>query len=225
VYQPVVGLRDGRVLGLEALSRFPGQLDRTPDVWFAEAMSVGLGAELEAEAVRSAVRALPQLRDGAFLAVNVSPAAVLSGRVHEALARVDLRRVVLEMTEHAPVTDYDELIRALRPLKRRGARIAVDDAGAGYASFRHILHLRPEWIKIDISITRGVNTDAAHSALALALVRFAAEMGCHIIAEGVETEGELVALRSLGATAAQGYHLGRPAGLADAFSSEAKVVA
>lgn len=216
VYQPVVDLRDGRVLGVEALSRFPERFGRPPDVWFAEATSVGLGPELEALAVRSASAVLPRLRDDVFLAVNVSPEAVMSGRLDDVLADLDPTRLVLEMTEHAPVVDYDELNAVLHPLRRRGLRVAVDDAGAGYASLRHILRLEPDWIKIDGSITRGLDADPARSALAAALVDFAAGTGSGIIAEGVETEAELRALRSVGATAGQGYHLGRPADLPDA---------
>lgn len=216
VFQPVVGLDDGRLLGVEALARFPRQFDRSPDLWFGEAASIGLGIELEALAVRTATAAFGRLPDDAFLSVNVSPEAVLSGLLDEAVDEVDATRLVLEMTEHAPVPDYEALAEALRPLRERGVRIAVDDAGAGYASFRHILRLAPEWIKIDSSITRDVDTDPARWALAGALVGFADGVGAGIIAEGVETEAELRALRSLGATAGQGYHLGRPGELVGA---------
>jgi EAL domain-containing protein (putative c-di-GMP-specific phosphodiesterase class I) len=213
VYQPVVGLEDGRVIGLEALSRFPASWGGTPDVWFGEAATLGLGVELEVRAVRSATVALDRLPADRFLAVNVSPDAVLSGLVAEALADVDVARVVLEMTEHAPVADYDALDAALRPLRRQGLRVAVDDAGAGYASFRHILRLQPEWIKIDSSITSALDADPARAALAAALIGFARGTGSDVIAEGIETEEELRVLQSLGATAGQGYHLGRPAAL------------
>lgn len=225
VYQPVVGLGDGRLLGVEALSRFPRRFGRSPDAWFAEAASIGLGVELETRAVRSALAALPELPDAAFLAVNVSPDVVVSGQLDHVFADVDPTRLVLEMTEHAPVGDYEALDAALRPLRRRGMRIAVDDAGAGYASLRHILRLEPEWIKIDGSITHGLDADPARAALAAALVGFADDMGCGIIAEGVETEAELRVLQSLGTTAAQGYHLGRPAPLAGVGATAAGAAA
>jgi EAL domain-containing protein (putative c-di-GMP-specific phosphodiesterase class I) len=218
VYQPVIALDGWTVLGVEALSRFPRSNVRTPDMWFAEAASIGLGAELELRALRSALVALQRLPGDLFLSVNLSPAVVLErGRLEETFDGVDLRRVVLEMTEHAPVDDYHELGAALRPFRDRGLRIAVDDAGAGYASLRHILWLTPDWIKLDISITRDIDSDAARAALASALIGFAAKVGSSIIAEGIETDAELEALASLGATAGQGYHLGRPTTLEEAI--------
>ncbi|MBW3668045.1 MAG: EAL domain-containing protein [Actinobacteria bacterium] len=219
VFQPVIGLRDGALLGVEALSRFDVRPYRAPDVWFAEAASIGVGARLEQAAVRSAVRGLSLLPESAFLAVNVSPEAVMAGVLDDVVARVDVSRLVLEMTEHAAVADYELLEAALRPLRRRGALLAVDDAGAGYASFRHILRLRPEWIKMDASITRGIDDDPARLALADAMVGFAGRIGSSIIAEGVETPGELRVLESLGVTAAQGYHLARPGEMTDVMAS------
>lgn len=219
VFQPVVGLHDGALLGVEALSRFDLRPYRAPDAWFAEAASIGVGAQAEQAAVRCAVRGLALLPESAFLAVNVSPEAVMAGVLDDVVADVDVSRLVLEMTEHAPVADYEGLDRALRPLRRRGALVAVDDAGAGYASFRHILRLRPEWIKMDASITQGIDADPARLALADAMVGFAARIGSSIIAEGVETSGELRVLESLGVTAAQGYHLARPGEMADVVAS------
>jgi EAL domain-containing protein (putative c-di-GMP-specific phosphodiesterase class I) len=216
VFQPITSLEDGRVMGFEALSRFSAEPSRTPDVWFAEASAIGLGPELEAAAVRSAVAALPSLAGDVFLSVNVSPEVVVSGALDGVLHDVDLTRIVLEMTEHTAVRDYGRLADALRPFKDRGARVAVDDAGAGYASLRHILRLAPDWIKLDISITRGLDADPARTALARAVIDFAADTGSEVIAEGVETQGELRALQALGGTGAQGYFLGRPGDLAAA---------
>lgn len=225
VFQPIVGLSDGQVVGVEALSRFPREPTRTPDLWFAEAASIGLGVDLEIRAVYSAIDALPSLPPGTHLAVNVSPDAALSGRVSEALASVDVQRLVVEMTEHAPIADYRALNEALRPLRQRGAQLAVDDAGAGYASLRHILWLEPDWIKLDMSITRDVHADSARAALAAALIGFAAKTGSRIIAEGVETGEELTMLRELGADAAQGYYLGPPTDLARALGCMSAAVA
>jgi EAL domain-containing protein (putative c-di-GMP-specific phosphodiesterase class I) len=224
VFQPVISVADGRTIGVEALSRFVGEEARTPDVWFAEAELVGLGVELELAALRSALAVLPDLPVDAFLGVNISPGVAESRELHEALADVDVQRLVLEMTEHVPVDDYHRLAAALLPLRRRGLAIAVDDAGAGYASLRHILWLTPDWIKLDISITRNVDHDPARAALAAALIRFATEVGSKIIAEGVETKAELDALRGLGATAAQGYHLARPAARIDAIGAKSEAV-
>lgn len=210
VFQPVVDLTDGRVTGAEALARMALEPTRPPDQWFAEAARLGLGVDLELAAVRAALAGLDRLPPDATLAVNVSPATVLDPRLEVTLARVAASRVSLEVTEHARVEDYDVLARALAGLRRDGVRLAVDDAGAGFASLQHILRLRPDVIKLDISLTRDIDTDPVRRALATSLVRFATEMGATIVAEGIETATELTALRELGVPLGQGYHLQRP---------------
>lgn len=207
-FQPIVEVRSRRAVGYEALARFA---DRTPDVWFEEAEQAGLGVELDLVALRAALRRFPSIPDGVYLALNVTPATVVSGRLAPALDGVMLERVVLEITEHAAIHGYDEVAAALRPLRGAGLRLAVDDAGAGYASFRHILRLEPDVIKLDMTLTRGIDHDPARRALAAALIGFARETGSSLVAEGVETDGELRTLESLGVSTAQGYLLGRPA--------------
>ncbi|MGH9154185.1 MAG: sensor domain-containing phosphodiesterase, partial [Acidimicrobiales bacterium] len=211
VYQPIVDIDRRRPVGFEALARFSARPPRGPDAWFAEAGEAGLGVELELAAVALALRGRPRLPPDAYLALNVSPATVLSGRLDALLADRRADHVVLEITEHEAVGSYERLDGALAGLRRSGVRVAVDDAGAGYASFRHILRVRPDVIKLDMSLTRRIDEDGARRALALALVRFAAETGSDLVAEGVETAGELRTLRDLGATVAQGNLLGHPA--------------
>lgn len=218
VYQPIVMIDSGRVVGFEALSRFTAPPARTPDVWFAEAARVGLGVELEALAIGRALEGLWRLPESVYVAINASPATVVEGRLARLLTGIRLERVVVEVTEHEAVERYDELVAAVRPLQDDGLRIAIDDAGAGYASFRHILNLAPHMIKLDVSITRGIDGDRSRRALAAALCRFAEETGCRIVAEGVETAGELRALRELGFSKAQGYFLGRPMSLDQAVA-------
>jgi EAL domain-containing protein (putative c-di-GMP-specific phosphodiesterase class I) len=210
VFQAIAELASGEVVGAEALARFAGEPRRSPDVWFGEAEEVGLGVELELAAVRAAVARFPELPARAYLSVNVSPATVVTGRVGEVVAGVPGERLVLELTEHARVADYDELVDALKPLRTRGARVAVDDAGAGFAGLVHILRLVPDIIKLDIGLTRGIDHDLVRRALALSLVGFARDIGASIIAEGIETAEELEALRDLGVTWGQGYFLARP---------------
>jgi EAL domain-containing protein (putative c-di-GMP-specific phosphodiesterase class I) len=209
-FQPIVSLRDVHLLGVEALSRFEAEPPRTPDRWFAEAAAVGLGVELELAAVRAALAELPLLPDGSYLSINLSAEAVLAPQTVEVLTSVEPGRLVVELTEHAQVSDYALLEQRLAGLRSAGVRLAVDDAGAGFASLRHILRLRPDIIKIDLELTRGIDVDPARRALADALITFAGEIQATIVAEGVETEGELVVLQELGADAAQGYYLGRP---------------
>jgi len=206
-FQPLVSLVDGGVVGYEALTRFA---DGTPpDVRFAEAQRLDLGHELERVTLRAAVRAATALPSGAFLALNVSPSLVL---VDEGLGSVFggcPRDLVLELTEHAPVDDYAALRAALDRLDPP-VQIAVDDAGSGYASLRHILALRPAYVKLDMTWVRGIEADSARQALVAGLVHFAAEVGCQLIGEGIETDAERRTLRRLGVPLGQGYLLGRP---------------
>lgn len=208
--QPIVDMRDGTLVGGEALARFPDGLLGNPGTWFAAALEVGLVTELELAAVRSALTQVPMRPAGTSLSLNFSPSTVLGGLTDALGPDVPWDRVVIELTEHTPVEDYAALARALAPLREAGARVAVDDTGAGFASLRHILDLHPDIIKIDIGITRGVDVDPSRAAVANMLVQFANEVGITVIAEGVETEGERQALLDLGAVLGQGYLLGRP---------------
>jgi EAL domain-containing protein (putative c-di-GMP-specific phosphodiesterase class I)/FixJ family two-component response regulator len=210
VFQPIVELESESRIGVEALARFDTTPARTPDVWFAEAASVGLGIELELTAIASALEQLDRIPASQFMAVNVSPGTLVAPQFHQLLVDRPLDQIVLELTEHQPVDDYDTLVRSANQLRHRGARLAVDDAGAGFASLQHILQLRPDIIKLDIQLTRNVDTDPAKKALAAALVHFAHETGFLITAEGVETAGELAALRELGVPFGQGYLFARP---------------
>ncbi|MCI2240626.1 EAL domain-containing protein [Paenibacillus sp. TRM 82003] len=210
VYQPVVDLRTSQHVGAEALSRFPAGT-ATPDVWFADAARVGAGAELELRAVRTALAGLPHLPG--FVSVNLSPATLLDPGLARALAGAPLDRVVVEVTEHAAIDDYAGLLAALEPLRAAGLRVAVDDTGAGYASLRHVLAILPDFIKLDISLVRGLDGDRARRALAAGLVTFAESTDAAIVAEGIETAEELAVLQALGVSHGQGYHLARPAPL------------
>ena len=212
VFQPIADLGTGAIVGFEALARFDDG-SRGPDVWFEEAEAVGLGTQLELAAIRAAVRHFDQLPSGAYVAVNVSPATLMSPHLLEALGAAELSRVVIEITEHAPVGDYEALASAIGPIRQRGVRLAVDDAGAGFASLRHILRLSPDVIKLDRALTADIDTDGAREALAAALTLFASRIGSTVVAEGIEREEELRTLRDLGVLYGQGYFLARPAPL------------
>jgi EAL domain-containing protein (putative c-di-GMP-specific phosphodiesterase class I) len=215
VVQPIVDLSSGAVVGGEALSRFSGQPAQGPDTWFADAADVGMGTELELAAVRSALEVLTLTPQDRYLSVNVSPATATSSAFFELLADAEAlsRQLVLELTEHEGVSDYAALRTALAPLRARGVRLAVDDAGAGYASLSHILNLRPDIVKLDISLVRDIHEDPARRALVAGLLTFAQEIGACLVAEGIETAHELAALRAVGVTHGQGYYLGCPAPL------------
>ncbi|PRY14012.1 diguanylate cyclase (GGDEF)-like protein [Kineococcus rhizosphaerae] len=205
VYQPVVELAGLRPVGHEALSRFPAG---APDTWFADAARVGAGQELELAAVRAALRQRPA-GDG-FLSLNVSPALAALPALARALDGWSREDLVLEITEHEAVDDYPGLLRHLAPLREDGLRVAVDDAGAGFASLRHVLALQPDFIKLDVSLIRGIHLDATRRALAASLTTFAHQTGARVVAEGIEDVHELQCLRDLGVSHGQGHHLGRP---------------
>lgn len=225
VYQPIYSLATDSMVGVESLSRFDLEPRRAPDVWFKAAHEAGLGLELELKAIENALAGFNRLPHAVSLSLNSSPELILSRRLDALLARVDLSRVVLEITEHASVTDYEALLDALTPLRKRGAKLAIDDAGAGYASMRHILNLKADVIKLDMSLTRSIDTDCSRRALAKGLIAFAHEIGSTITAEGVETETELFALRAIGADKVQGYFLSKPRELEDLVATEGAVPA
>jgi EAL domain-containing protein (putative c-di-GMP-specific phosphodiesterase class I)/DNA-binding NarL/FixJ family response regulator len=213
VFQPIMNITDGRMVGCEALARFLVDPQQSPDRWFAEAERAGLGIELETAAIAAAVQALPALPDDVFLALNMSPSTALSSALEDLLAGIDLSRIVLELTEHVAVEDYDAVSSGLASLRAHGARLALDDTGAGYAGLRHLLGLRPEVIKLDISLTHDIDHDPVRRALAGALVSFAGDVDAAVVAEGVENEREQDALLRLGVRWVQGFHVARPQSL------------
>lgn len=212
-FQPILSVKTGRLVGAEALSRFP-RSDRNPEQWFVDAAEVGLAVELELAALRTGLASAHDLPGDIYISVNVSPLTLSRPALLDAItaAGISPHRIVLEVTEHASIIDYDTLLPAVHALRALGIRLAVDDAGAGYASFRHILRLAPEFIKLDRSLITDIHLDRARRALAAAVVGFGLEMKATIIAEGVETPEELRCAQDLGIDAAQGYLFGRPTG-------------
>lgn len=220
VLQPIVDVTTGRAVAAEGLTRFTlpspavaGGGQRAAAPWFDDAARLGLAEELE---LATAASLLDLLDDRALvpqqvaLTVNLSPQTLTGSGLHRLLAGRDLSRTVVEITEHAPVEDYAVLAAVLAPYRERGLRIAVDDAGAGYASFRHVLAVRPDLVKVDMALVRGADDDVARRALLHALAGFAGSLGCSLVAEGVETAGELRAVVGCGIPLVQGYHLCEP---------------
>jgi EAL domain-containing protein (putative c-di-GMP-specific phosphodiesterase class I)/CheY-like chemotaxis protein len=210
VYQPIVRLSDGRVVGLEALARFrTTPRHRPPDAWFAEAASVGLLLELELAAIERALMELDRIPEGTFLSLNVSPEVMCSDELAPLLDPV-ADRLVLEMTEGSPLRDHEQVREKLRPLRDRGARLAIDDVGAGYAGLARVVLLEPELMKLDRSVVAGASEDRRRRALIGRLVAFCGDVGIDMIAEGIEMPADLEVLRSLSVPFGQGFHLGRP---------------
>lgn len=221
VFQPIYSLDDGRLVAVEALTRFDTEPKHPPDVWFSHAASVGLGVELELVALERALADGVGLPDGVALTFNASPSTLADPRLLEVLDRHRGPPLIAEVTEHAVVDDYKHLDQALAALRLRGVRLAVDDAGAGFASLRHIVRLAPDYIKLDLSLTQNLRADPVRSALAEALIQFADRTGSAIIVEGIETSADLATWQDLGAHAAQGYLLARPGPLPVAPSTSA----
>ena len=210
-FQPIVDLKSRRPVGFEALARFLIEPRQPPDAWFLEAAAVGLQEELELAAVRIAVAELEHLPGDTFLAVNVSPAVLVSPALMGAIDEAPAARLVLETTEHVEIDDYEAVKEALDGFRARGGRLAVGDAGAGFSSLRHVLQLVPDLIKLDASLTHEIHLDHGRRSLAAGLISFATELGATIVAEGIETSEELAALELLHIRFGQGYYLGRPA--------------
>ncbi len=208
VFQPVLELATGRPAGYEALARFDVEPPRGPDEWLAQAHRAGLGAELEALALRAALQ-VPGRPDNAFLALNVSPRALLSAPVKEALPD-DLRGIVIELTEHELFGAEGELETELAALRIRGARVALDDAGAGYAGLQQLIRVAPDILKLDRALVHGAHADPSRQALLEALIGFAGNTGAAVCGEGVEDLEDLRTLVALDVTYAQGYGIARP---------------
>ncbi|MEA2613431.1 MAG: hypothetical protein QOI52_1390 [Chloroflexota bacterium] len=212
VFQPVVDLGSGTTVGYEALTRFR---DRTrPDRRFADADAVGLGLELESACLAAALAAAPDLPGGGWVSLNVSPGLLLERQRLASCLRGYAGAVVLEVTEHVAIENYGAVRDAVASLGGH-VKVAVDDAGAGFASFRHILELHPDFVKLDIGLVRQIDHDDVRQALVAGIVYFAKKSGCRLIAEGIETPGERDQLRALGVDLGQGYLLGRPAAAAE----------
>jgi EAL domain-containing protein (putative c-di-GMP-specific phosphodiesterase class I) len=213
VLQPIVDLATGQRVGAEALSRFPIQWGKPPDVCFAEAHSIGQGDRLEMLALQRAADYLDEV--SGYVSMDVSPGTLLTTQCTDLLMEFRLDRVLLELSEHDQVVDYGALMAVLDPLRAAGMRLAIDDVGAGFSSLRHILLTAPDVIKLDRSIVDGVGSDPVLRSLVRSLVDFAEGCDARVVAEGVETGADAEVLRGVGVDYGQGWYYGRPGPAAD----------
>jgi EAL domain-containing protein (putative c-di-GMP-specific phosphodiesterase class I) len=211
VYQPILDLAEGRMVAAEALSRFVTEPYRPPESWFSNAWRVGLGQELELATLDAALVRARGTMDNCSLAINLSPSVIAHGDLPRRLSAVGPAGVIIELTEHAAVQNYDEVRRAVARLRDHGVRLAVDDMGAGFASLRHIVKLSPDIVKLDRELVHDIDDAPVRRSLVTAMVTFAADIGSDIVAEGIETERELETVRSLGVRFGQGMFIGLPA--------------
>lgn len=208
VLQPIVELESGARIGAEALSRFPAQWEKPPDVCFAEAHSIGTGHVLELLALERASEYLDRVPG--YIAMNVSPDTLVEPDCAQLLGRLPVERILLELSEHAQVEDYTLLDVVLAPLRARGMKLAIDDVGAGFSSLRHIVLTAPDVIKIDRTLIDGVSGDQVLRTLVRSLVDFGHGADARVVAEGIETPQDAAVLLELGVDYGQGWHFGRP---------------
>lgn len=211
-FQPIYGLREKSVVGAEGLSRFVSDDGVPAELWFAEAASVGLGANLEFAALGSAAAAARDLPEHLYVSLNISPTSCIDPRLPELFEHIDLPvdRVVLELTEDIPDAQYLQFLAAVNPFREKGLRLAVDDTQPSAGALSRMIHLQPDFLKVGRNVISGIDTDEIQRALGASLVDFASQIGTAVVAEGIETAGELKALTELGIDAGQGYLLGRP---------------
>ena len=219
VLQPIVDLATGNRIGAEALSRFPAAWHKPPDVCFAEAHTVDLGHELELVALASAAELLEQVPG--YVAMNISSATLLTAGASDLLGAMPLDRILLELSEHDQVSDYDALHAVLAPLRAQGMRLAIDDVGAGFSSLRHIVLTRPDVLKIDRTLVDGVSTDDILRTLVHSLVVFGHGCDATVVAEGIETAADAALLLTLGVDYGQGWYYGRPGSAQDLLAADA----
>lgn len=210
-YQPIVDLQRGVVRGYEALARFPEASGVGPRDWFAAAARLGCAGALEAQVMQAALVVRPLLTGERFVAVNLSPAALLSAEVAAVLAAErSLKRIVVEIVEQDDGVDEEALRPRLDALRERGALVAVDDCGAGYRSLDRVVALRPHLVKVDGALGDGDEHDPARAEMIGTLCELAAGLDAWVVAKGVETTAQLDALVRLGVPLGQGFALGRP---------------
>ncbi|MCW3003261.1 MAG: diguanylate phosphodiesterase [Conexibacter sp.] len=215
VAQPIVDLRTGVIVAIEGLARFTAEPALPPNLWLAAADRAGLRVELEHALLCAAIGVLDGVPVHIALTVNLSPAAVMDPRLRTVLDGVPLDRLIVEIIDHHQLDDYEPLSEALSPLRTGGLRIAVDDSGQGLSSLQQMGQLAPSFMKLNRTLTRNIDRDPTKHALAYALSAFAGQIGSAIVAEGLETEAELRALRALGAPLGQGYLLAHPRPVAE----------
>ena len=209
--QPIKSLDTQQLRGYEALCRFTAEPHRPPNQWFEQAARVGMQLPLELKAIEKAFGLLPDIPGNTYLSVNASPLTLISRDLLNLIPREYGHRIKVEVTEHNELGDLDAVLMQIDRLRDLGVRIAVDDAGAGYSGLQQIIKIKPDMIKLDISLTQGVDRDIARRSLVAAMVQFSRDTGANLVAEGIETKAEMDTLCQIGVSLGQGYYLGRPA--------------
>lgn len=209
VYLPVVELSKRAVRGYELLARFSGGPAAPPGMWFESAAKLGLTAPLERRIMRAGFVTADALPEGTFVAINVTAEALLSKQIQELFKqRETYDNIVLEVSEEdVQKPGVDE---ALTPFRAGGGRLAVDDVGAGFSNLRDVLAMKPDMLKVDREIVRGIERDPVRKAIIEGLALMAQRLEIPLLAEGIEKREELAELERFGVPLGQGYLFGEP---------------
>ena len=209
--QPIVDPRSGAIHAYEALARFGRRSTDSPLHWLAVAEEFGERDLLERACLRAALELFVKRPPGVSLSVNLSAPVLLDRRTLALLEQpANLSGLIVEVTEEALVQSEAQLQQAIKPLLARGAKLAVDDMGAGYSGLRQITTVHPSYLKLDRSLITGIDEDHDRQALVGALVGYASHVGSLLVAEGIENAAELSALVELKVPLVQGFYLARP---------------
>lgn len=220
-FQPIVRLSDLTVIGYEALTRFDDGMN--PETAFDTARRSGLGPEFEIAVLEDALRAAADLPQDSWVSVNASPSTIMDPDFDRVIAKTNAR-IVIELLETEPVGDHPDMLQRVAGLPGQPL-LACDDTGSGWAGLRQLVELCPQVVKLDRALVSGVDQDPTRRALVSGLRHFTNEIGALLLAEGIETVGELDTLSSLGVDLGQGYLLGRPMSLADIHNRQSLATA
>jgi len=216
-FQPVVDMGTSGVFGYEALVRGPANLGmRSPESLFRLARTAHLSGELLRACVDQTYLSLGGLPSSSNLFMNITPALLYDPQFTRTVsgdsgAELPPTRVVVELAEWAAVRNFELVSEQFEHIRRLGVRLAIDDMGAGHSSLKHLIDLKPDFLKLDMSLIRDVDKDATKRAVIAGLMTFCRNTGAVLVAEGVEQAGERDALAELGVQLAQGFWFARPA--------------
>ena len=221
LFQPIAHLQTGEIIGYEGLIRGPSDSPlHSPMNLFKVARAANLSMEVEYLCRKVVLQEFASKKLPGKLFLNVSPECLLfpKDNISETLNHVEQfgvspDRVIIELTESQPNYDYDLLVKAVAHYSDMGFEIAIDDLGEGFSSLRLWSELRPDYVKIDMHFIQGINLDNVKLQFVRSIQQIAESSGTKVIAEGIETQTELLLIRDLGIACGQGYHLGRPVSL------------
>lgn len=217
-FQPIIQMTDGSILGYEGLIRGPSDSPlHSPINLFQAASENNLTVTIEHLCRRVVLEQFKALNLPGKLFLNVSPECLLQrdakhgetlDYIHE--LGINPERVIIELTEYQPTHDYVLLQEAVLHYRKMGFEIAIDDLGEGFSSLRLWSELKPEFVKIDMHFIHGIDHDEVKRQFVLSIQNIAEKSGTRVVAEGIETQAELITLRDLGVACGQGYHIAKP---------------